>query len=129
MKTIGLAGGSGSGADTERDLLSALSGAQAGRERAVAYHTRRVVSTSLGVMQEQKAGGKRSRSVALASILLVALAMGPFVWRIVDDVVGGEHWEDLATQVSILVGFFFLAVLAAALVAGWARGRSQDPKS
>ena len=127
MKTIGLAGGSGSAADTERDLLSALSGAQAERDRAVAFHTRRVVNTSLGVMRDQKAGRKRTRSVALASILLVALALGPFVWRVVDDVVSGEHWEDLATQVSILVGFFFLAVLAAALVAGWARSKSQDP--
>jgi hypothetical protein len=124
VKTIELARGPGSAADTERDLLSALSGAQAGRERAVAYHTRRVVNTSLGVMQDQKAGRRRSRSVALASILLVALAIGPFVWRVADDVVGGEHWEDLATQVSILVGFFFVAVLAAALVAGWARNKS-----
>jgi hypothetical protein len=124
VKTIGLAGGSGSGADTERDLLSALSGAQAGRERAVAYHARRVVNTSLGVMRDQKAGRKRSRSVALASILLVALAMGPFVWRVADDVVEGEHWADMATQVTIWVGIFFVAVLAAALVAGWARNKS-----
>lgn len=129
MKTMGLADGAGPGADTERDLLSALSGAQAGRDRAVAYHTRRVVSTSLGVMQERKAGLRRSRSVALASILLVVLALGPFVWRVADDVIGGEPWSDMATQVSIWVGIFFVAVLAAALVAGWARSKSQDPKA
>lgn len=127
MKTIGLADGGSS--DAERDLLSALTGAQASRDRAVAYHTRRVVNTSLGVMQERKAGLKRSRSVALACMLLAFLALGPFVWRVVDDVIGGEHWEDVATQVSILVGFFFLAVLAAAVVAGWARSKSQDPKA
>lgn len=126
MKTVEITGSSGPGADTDRDLISALSGAQAGRDRSVAYRTRRVVLTSLGVMQEQKAGRRRSRSVALASILLVALAAGPFVWRVVDDLIGGEHWEDLATQVTILVGFFFLAMLAAAIVAGWMRGKSQS---
>lgn len=126
MKTVEITGSSGPGADTDRDLISALSGAQAGRDRSVAYRTRRVVLTSLGVMQEQKAGRRRSRSVALASILLVALAVGPFVWRVVDDLIGGEHWEDLATQVTILVGFFFLAMLAAAIVAGWMRGKSQS---
>jgi hypothetical protein len=119
VKTVQLA----SSADQDRDLLSALSGSQAGRDRAVAHRTRRVVLASLGVMQDQKAGRKRSRSLALASILLVILAMGPFVWRISDDIVGGEHWEDLATQASLWVCFFFPAVLAAALVAGWMRGK------
>jgi hypothetical protein len=120
---MGIAGGTGSGTDSDRDLLSALSGAQAGRERAVAHHTRRVVLTSHGVIQDQKAGRKRSRSLALASILLVVLAIGPFVWRVADDVLGGEHWEDVATQVSMWIGIFFVAVLAAA-VAGWMKNRS-----
>ncbi|HEX4031643.1 MAG TPA: hypothetical protein VHX20_14840 [Terracidiphilus sp.] len=124
MKVIGIATGSGSKTGTDRDLLSALSGTQADRDRGIAFRTRRVVRTSCGVLQEQKAGRRRSRSVALASILLVALAMGPFVWRVADDVVGGARWEDLATQVSIWIGIFFLAVLAASLVAGWMRGKS-----
>jgi hypothetical protein len=125
VKTVELAGSTRTGADTDRDLLSALSGAQAGRDRAVAHHTRRVVLSSLGVMQDQKAGRKRGRSLALASILLVILAMGPFVWRVADDIVGGEHWEDLATQASLWVCVFFPAVLAAAIVAGWMRSNSK----
>jgi hypothetical protein len=128
VKTGGLArnvaSGAGTGADGNRDLLSALAGNQARRERAVAHRTRRVVLASLGVMQDQKAGRKRDRSVALVSVLLVVLALGPFFWRVADDLIGGEHLTDMATQFSLWVCILFPAILAAALVAGWARNRS-----
>lgn len=121
MKTVELP--ARASAETNRELLSSLAGNQAARDRAVAYRTLRVVLASLGVMQDQKAGRKRSRSLALASILLVVLAMGPFVWRVSDDIIGGEHWADLATQVSLWICIFFPALLAAALVAGWLRSK------
>jgi hypothetical protein len=103
------------------DLLSALAGNQAGRDRAVAHKTRRVVLASLGVMQDQKAGRKRSRAVALASILLVILALGPFFWRVADELIGGEMIGDTAMEFSLWVCILCPALLAAALVAGWSR--------
>lgn len=128
MTTADFAGGPGTGAarerdDANRDLVSALAGKQAGREQAVAYRTRRVVLASHGVMQDQKAGRKRSRALALASIFLVILAMGPFVWRVTDDIVDGEHWSDLATQSGLWISILLPALVAAALVAGWRRQR------
>lgn len=119
MKSGGASGNSGSGPERDRDLLAALTGTKASNERAVAYRTRRVVAASLGVMQDQRQGLRRSRSLALASILLVILAMGPFAWRVTDDVIGGERWSDMATQSSLWVCILLPAVLAAALVAGW----------
>lgn len=109
------------GADSNRDLLSALAGTQAAKDRAVAHKTRRVVIASLGVMQDQKAGRKRSRSLAIASVLLMVLALGPFFWRVADDLIGGEHFGDIATQTSLWVCILCPALLAAALVAGWRR--------
>ncbi len=107
----------------DRDLLSALAGLQAGRDRDVAQRTRQVVLASLGVMKEQKAGGRRTKAMAVASLLLVVLALGPFVWRVVDDLIGGEHLSDIATQFSLMMCLFCPALLAAVLVAGWMRGR------
>jgi hypothetical protein len=115
------AGATAHASSADRDLLSALAGKQAARDRAVAQSTRRVVMASLGVMEDQKAGRRRSRSLALASLLLMLLALGPFVWRVTDDLIGGEHVSDMATQTSLWVCILCPAILAAVLVAGWAR--------
>lgn len=106
------------------DLLSALAGRQAGRERAVADNTRRVVMASLGVMRDQKAGRQRSRSLVMASFLLILIGLGPFIWRVADDLIEGEHLSDMATQFSLWACILCPVVLAALLVAGWTRSRS-----
>jgi hypothetical protein len=72
-------------------------------------------------MQGQKAGHKRNRALALASVLLVILALGPFVWHVADDLIEGEFWGDIATQTSLWVCILCPALLAAALIAGWRR--------
>jgi hypothetical protein len=110
-------------AAAKRDLLSALSGKQAGRDRAVAESTRRVVMASLGVIQGQQAGRRRTRSLALAALLLALLAFGPLAWRVADDLIGGEHISDIATQTSLWACILCPAILAAFLIAGWSRSK------
>ena len=128
MKTVELAergaGKFNSGAGNDHDLISALTGRQAGRDSAVAHRTRRVVLASLGVMQEQKAGRRRSRSVAVACVLVILLLLGPALWRVADDLIGGERFSDITTQFSLLFCVLCLALVAAVLVAGWARRNS-----
>ena len=109
------------GAAADRDLLSALTGHQAGRESFVAHRTRRVVSASWGLMQQQSAGRKRTRAVAIAASILAVMALGPFVWRLADDLTGGELLCDTAAQFSLLVCVLCPTLIAAVVVAGWAR--------
>lgn len=111
--------GTGSGAGQE--LLSALAGKQADRDSSVADRTRRVVSASLGVMQDQKAGRQRNRSLALAALVLVLFAVGPILWRLTDDLIGGEHISDMPAQVTMLVCVLGPALVAAAMLAWWPR--------
>jgi len=131
VRTAELAGNSGGNspsraapdAGASADLLAGLTGKQAGRDRVVAEKTRRVVMASLGVIEDQKAGRRRTRSLVLASLLIALLAFGPLAWRVADDLIGGEHISDIAAQTSLWACILCPVVLAAFLVAGWSRRR------
>lgn len=124
--TFGGAGNAETGANAgaDRDLLSALAGTDPGRSGLLAHRTCRVVNASLGVMQDQKAGRRRIRSLALAAILVVVLVLGPLVWWAVDSLITAEHLGDATCQFALWVCILCPALVACALLAGWVRKRS-----
>jgi hypothetical protein len=115
---------SGKPPDLPSDLISALGGREADRERAVAHRTRRVVLSSLGVMKEQKQDRSRVRGVALAVTLVVLLLIAPLLWEATDSWIAGEHLGDPGTELSLWACVVCPTLLAAALVVGWMKHRS-----
>jgi hypothetical protein len=113
--------GSANGKDSISDLAASLGDSE--RDRVVARTTRRVVMASMGVMQDQKAQGKRTRSVALAALVVLLLVIGPLAWLVVDYFNSGGHIGDLTGEFTLWAGILCSALLAAALVAGWLRKR------
>jgi len=51
--------------------------------------------------------------------------LAPVLWDSVDDLIGGEHFTDLPTQVALVSTFLMMSIVAA-LVILWRSRSSQD---
>lgn len=119
--TVQAGKGSANGNDAARGLAGSLGDSE--RDRAVAHSTRRVVMASMGVMKDQKAERKRTRSLVLAALVILLLIIGPLAWLAVDYFNSGGHIGDLTGEFTLWACILCPAILAAALVAGWLRKR------
>ncbi len=118
----------GAGRDAQQaageDLTEAAAGFQGDRARATADKTRRVVTTSAGLMQEQRAGRKRIRAMALAATLVVFFVVAPPIWWIAENLIEEEHLTSTLSELAVWGFFSVTALLGSALLAGWLRRRS-----
>lgn len=119
MRMAAIGKNSAHGAGAAPDVAALLEDAD--RDRRMAQNTRRVVLASLGVIKDQDAGRKRTRSLALAATLVLLLVVGPLLWHAVDNLSSGDTLGDLGSQFSLWVCILCPALLSVALIAGWLR--------
>ena len=94
------------------DLVDALSGLDAGRERALANRTRRAVHNAAEDMREGRHLGRRSTAIALLTLAGLLMLLSPAIWNSVDDLLGGEFMLDLPGMVAAMAFTLFAAVAA-----------------
>lgn len=110
-------------AKDEADLMTALTGLDAGETQRVAERTRRVVTGSAGNLRERREVSGRSRNLAIAGAVLVLLLITPLIWSTVDSLMGDQHLTDTTSELSLLGLLVGSTIFGAMLVAGWWRNR------
>jgi hypothetical protein len=106
------------------DLAETVAGFNGDRDRATADRTRRVVMASAGVMQEQRAGRKRVRAMALAATLVIFFVVAPPIWWVAETLIEEEHLTSVISELAVFGFFSVTALLGSALLAGWLRRKS-----
>lgn len=124
MTTPGPAFGAAPESGHAAHLAETMAGFNGDRDRATADRTRRVVMATAGLMQEQRAGRKRIRAMALAATLVVFFVVAPPIWWIAESLIEEEHLTSLVSELAVWGFFSVTALLGSALLAGWLRRKS-----
>jgi len=103
------------------DLLRALTGNCGCKDRETGEKTRRVVLASLGVLKDQCQFRRRNCALALATLLVLIVLLGPILWWAWEQLLCEDHLNSLVCQLHILLFFLGGAVMASVILAGWLR--------
>jgi hypothetical protein len=111
--------------DTREALLRAVSGRDAGAQLPVVARTRRAIRVANENRQEDGKRGRRNFGISLFAGGALFVLIAPVLWDSLDDLIGGEHFADLPTQVALVSTLLMLSVVAA-LVLLWRSSSGQD---
>jgi hypothetical protein len=105
-----------------KDLLRAVSGHDAAAQLPVVARTRRAIRVADESRREQGQRDRRTFGISLFAGGALFVLLAPVLWDSLDDLIGGEHFTDLPTQVALISSLLMISVVAA-LAVFW-RGRS-----
>ena len=106
--------------DTRRglsqDLLRAVTGHDAGAQSPVVARTRRAIRVADESRREQGERDRRTFGISLFAGAALFVLLAPALWDSIDDLISGEHFSDLPTQVALISTLLMMSVVAALAV-------------
>ncbi|HEY0784470.1 MAG TPA: hypothetical protein VGD62_01285 [Acidobacteriaceae bacterium] len=105
-------------AQPDAELVSALSGLDAGRDRALSMRTQRAVHRAADDMEQGRHVRRRSLAIVLLTLIGLLMLLSPALWNMVDELVGGEFLLDLPGIVGALALTLFAAIAAVLFLIG-----------
>lgn len=111
--------------DTREALLRAVSGRDAGAQLPVVARTRRAIRIANETRREDGERGRRAFGISLFAGCALFLLLAPGLWYGLDDLIAGEHFADLPTQVALVSTLLMMSVVAALAVL-WRSRSGQD---
>jgi hypothetical protein len=108
--------------ELSKDLLRAVSGRDVNAQLPVVARTRRAIRVADENRREQSERERRTLGLSLFAGGAMFVLLAPVLWDSMDDLIGGEHFSDLPTQVALISTLLMISVVAA-LVVLW-RSRS-----
>ena len=106
----------------DKDLLRAVSGRDVNLQLPVVARTRRAIRVADENRREQSERERRTLGISLFAGGALFVLLAPVLWDSMDDLIGGEHFSDLPTQIALISTLLMMSVVAA-LVVLW-RSRS-----
>lgn len=111
--------------DTREALLRAVSGRDVSSQLPVVARTRRAIRVANETRHEDGKRGRRNFGISLFAGGALFVLIAPVLWDSLDDLIGGEHFADLPTQVALVSTLLLLSVVAA-LIVFWRGPSGQD---
>jgi hypothetical protein len=108
-----------------QDLLGAVTGYDTGAPLPVVARTRRAIRVADESRREQGERDRRTFGISLFAGGALFVLLAPVLWDSVDDLINGEHFGDLPTQVALLSSLLMMSIVAALAVL-WRSRSGQD---
>jgi hypothetical protein len=77
------------------------------------------------VLKDQQSCRRRTRILALTSVVFILLGVTPLVWWTVDTIIADEHFSETTGQIALWSCTLCPALIAAVLIAGWLHSQQE----
>jgi hypothetical protein len=102
--------------DTREALLRALRGHDSHAQLPVVSRTRRAIRVANETRRENGERGRRNFGISLFAGSALFVLLAPALWYGLDDLISGEHFTDLPTQLALVSTLLMMSIVAALIV-------------